>query len=161
MKVSTAILFCVLVLTLRRASTAHAQGAVPPEKVTAHISALHDRKWWIGEAVMASALALDAQSTCHGFTHGLIEGGPLSTGTNRCAKVAVGVVVQGALGTALYLVEHKLSLRETGRGWRALGYIGVPAIASAPHFYAAVHNYRLTASVEHAAALARIGYHEQ
>lgn len=128
--------------------------AVPAQAAPKHF--WRDWKWWAGEAVIATSLALDAHSSCRGISMGYYEGNRLLYGSRSCAAVSGAA----AGGFAFYTTLHALAWHcESNIGWKCYGlnqddgkyrkawqtfaYTGIPATAVAFNLRAAIHNYKL------------------
>jgi hypothetical protein len=102
-----------------------------------------DWKWWTGEAMILTAVTLDAQSTCHGFSHGYVETNFLARGSISCGHAISALAIGGGIYTTLHLLNRKYIADGESKTWDFLGYTEVPAIAGAFHLHAAAHNYSL------------------
>lgn len=105
-----------------------------------------DKKWWIGEAVIAAAVAADYHSTA------------IQRGTGRETNMLLGpspsnrrlvIVGSSAFGywTALHVLDWHFWHDDPVKGWRTFGYTAIPVAAAAIHGSAAIHNYELPAAV--------------
>lgn len=103
-----------------------------------------DKKWWLGEAVIAGAVFVDYHSTAinrgvGGETNPFLGPHP----TTR------GLVIVGASAftywTTLHAVEWHIGHDDPNKAWRIVGYTAIPVVAAAIHGTAAAHNYSLPA----------------
>lgn len=94
-----------------------------------------------GEAVIITVATLDAQSTCRAFSHGGVESGPVLSGNKSCG-VEVGTMIGGiAFYTTLHALEWRIGHKDETRIVRDLSPWMVPAVVTAIHLPAAIHNY--------------------
>lgn len=106
-----------------------------------------DPKWWAGEAVIVTAVALDGNSTCRAVARGGVEQNMILGPHPSCGQVAALDI--GAVGywTGFHILEWKLSYDDPKLGWRLMGYTAIPVAAAAIHGSAAAENYGAPAAV--------------
>jgi hypothetical protein len=106
-----------------------------------------DKKWWVGEAIIATSVALDAHSTCQAVGRG-VETSIAFPGPRSCGATA-GISF-GAFGfyTALHAAEWHVGHEDPNRVIRGLTPWMISAAVAPIHLHAAVHNYSLPAPRE-------------
>jgi hypothetical protein len=102
-----------------------------------------DWRGWAGEAVIVGSVIADGRSSCVGYSHGLVEAGPLRSGQHSCAQAVSLLAVGGAVYTGLHIWQLRLNEDEPSWKWRTAGYLTMPATVCGLHCTAAAHNYRL------------------
>lgn len=103
-----------------------------------------DLKWWAGEAVIVTVTSLDAQSTCQGFSRGGVESAAILSGNHSCGT-EVGVMAGGiAFYTTLHALEWHFGHKDESKIVRDLYPWAIPAVVTAVHLPAAIHNYEST-----------------
>lgn len=150
------IALLILAATVAIVAQAQAQDGRARASNPAPISALRDKKWWVGEAVILGTLAADGQSTCRAFGQGYHESNPILQNTSRCRNVALFVAGAAVAQTVAHLLVHRYSQRIDGKWWHLQGYVAIPAVVVAIHGSAAIHNYTLPSAADLAAARARL-----
>jgi hypothetical protein len=105
-------------------------------------------KWWIGTAVIGTAVALDAHSSCRALGQpGMGETNLLVIGTPTCWKVSLVEVSAFSFYTAMHVLEYNVSRNDYtgyhGRFVETFGLMAIPAGIAVVHISAAVHNYEI------------------
>lgn len=124
----------------------------------------HDPKWWVGEAVIAAAIAADAHSTVRNLNNGYHENNPLLGRYPSTGKVAGFALLDFSAQTTYHALAwhftHHVPLADSclkdvwghetcheftqdRLGWRIIGYVGIPLEVSIINGRAAYNNYRL------------------
>lgn len=104
-----------------------------------------DKKFWLSEAVIGTAIFLDYHSTAQ---HRLgTESSPLLGTHPSTGRIAgIGILDFGAetgFNIAFYKIARIGGQANETRTWDTLGYLSQPTISLATHLPAAIHNYGL------------------
>src|SRR3974390_676398 len=99
-----------------------------------------DKKWWVGEAVIVTAVALDMNSTA-----GAIHRGGWETNVFLCPHPSTRrIAIMGTAAGGYWTFFHALDwhfFHDDSKGFRIFSYTAIPAIAVATHVPAAINNY--------------------
>jgi len=103
-----------------------------------------DPKWWLGEVIIASAIAADAHSTADRSRH-LVEGNHLLGGNPSKLRVAGLASLSMGLQTTYHAAAWHYSVGDDdpSKAWRLVGYTAIPIVCVSIYGHAAVHNYQL------------------
>ncbi len=104
-----------------------------------------DRKFWVSEGVIGTAIFLDYHSTA-ARPYGSETNPFLGTHPSNRRIAGIGLLDFGAetgFNLAFYKIARIGGQANETRTWNTLGYITEPAISLATHLPAAIHNYRL------------------
>lgn len=104
-----------------------------------------DKKFWLSEAVIGTAIFLDYHSTAthlYGNETSPLLGTYPSTG--RIAGIGIlDFVVETGFNAAFYKIARIGGQANETKTWNTLGYLTQPTISLATHLPAAIHNYGL------------------
>jgi hypothetical protein len=129
----------------RRAAAPH---ALPVPALRVHRPFYRDKWWWMGRAVSALAIVVDAASTtrAQAACGGCADSFPLWSVRGTGGLAGAGVL-NFAVSTAFSIAEYELTANDPARGFRVAGILAQPVTDVALHdLWAARHNYALAAA---------------
>lgn len=115
--------------------------------IPAHASPRHwyaDKRWWVGEGIIALSVALDAHSSCLAVNRGVDTSIAFPSRRSCGADTGIGLGAFAAY-TALHAAEWHFGHDDPSRAIRALTPWMLPAVVAPIHLSAAIHNYMLPA----------------